>query len=73
MTHYRARFFKDLLSSDGHPFKCLQRTIEIRAARNADRASKAAQRRYERVTRVRDWKLRADLMEMEAVDSGIGR
>jgi hypothetical protein len=30
MIRYRVTFFKNLLSSDGHPFKCIQRAIDIR-------------------------------------------
>lgn len=31
MNHYRVAFYKDLLNSDGHSFKCLQRQIDVRA------------------------------------------
>lgn len=65
MDCYRVTFFKHLLSSDGHPFKCVQRAIEIRRAKNADRAIAAAERRYERLHRVPDWKLYADCFEVE--------
>ena len=34
MTKYLS-FFKDLLSSDGHPFKCLQRRIDVSNAESA--------------------------------------
>lgn len=73
MALYRVRFFKTLLSSDGHPFKCLQQIIEVHRAKDADRAVKAAQRRYERLKRVRDWKLHADLIETESVEKGLDR
>src|SRR5436305_15203030 len=66
MTGYRVTFFKRLLSSDGHPFNCLQHTIEIRRAKNAERAIKAAERRYERLCHVPDWRLHADTFESEA-------
>jgi hypothetical protein len=66
MTRYRVTFFKHLLSSDGHPFKYLQHTIEIRRAKNADRAIKAAERRYERLCQVPDWRLHADMFELQA-------
>lgn len=65
MTHYRASFFKNLLSSDGRPFKCLQQAIEIRHAKNAVRAVEAAKRRYERRHYVSDWTLYADIIELE--------
>jgi hypothetical protein len=65
-VQYRVAFFKHLLSSDGHQFKCLQQMIEIRHARNAERALKAAEHRYERLCHVPDWKLYADTFELEA-------
>ena len=65
-NQYRVAFFKYLLSSDGHPFKCLQHTVEIRRAKNAERALKAAEYRYERHSHVPDWKLYADTFELEA-------
>ncbi len=68
MTRYRVTFFKHLVSSDGHPFKCLQHTIEIRRAKTADRAVEAAERRYARVRHVPDWRFYADTIEFEASD-----
>jgi len=62
---YRVSFFKKLLSSDGHPFKCIQLAIEVRHARSADRAVKAAELRYKRLHRVHDWTLYADCLELE--------
>src|SRR5262249_12896147 len=65
-NQYRITFFKHLLSSDGHPFKCLQHAVEIRRAKNPERAFKAAVYRYERHNHVPDWKLYADTFELEA-------
>ena len=65
-AQYRVAFFKHLLSSDGHQFKCLQHMIKIRHARNAERALKAAEYRYERFCHVPDWRLYADTFELEA-------
>ena len=31
MARYRVTLYKDLLSSDGHPFHCLQSTTEVEA------------------------------------------
>jgi len=73
MTQYRVKFYKDLLSSDGHPFKCLQRIVEIRHARSADRALKAAQCRYERLTKTPSWKLYADTAETENAEGSAER
>jgi hypothetical protein len=65
MTRYQVSFFKDVLSSNGYPFKCIQQVIEIRRARSADRAVQAAELRYERLLRVHDWMLHADCLELE--------
>jgi predicted RNA-binding Zn-ribbon protein involved in translation (DUF1610 family) len=62
---YRVTFFKDLLSSDGHKFKCPQCTVDIRRARTAARAVQAAKRRFERRRRMQNWKLLADYFELE--------
>ena len=61
---YRVSFFKALLSSDGHQFRCLQQSIVIRRARNVERAVEAAKRRFERRCRVTDWRLYADGVEL---------
>ncbi len=71
MTQYRVSFFKYLLSSDGHPAKALQRTIEVRHARSSDRAIKAAQCRYARACAVPDWTLHADAMEVQVDTPGV--
>ena len=47
--HWRATFFKDLISSDGHPSSRLQQSIEISQAENIDSAAEAAKRRYEQL------------------------
>jgi two-component system, LuxR family, response regulator FixJ len=65
MSRYRVSFFKNVISSDGHCFRCLQQSIEIRRARNPDRAIEAAERRYERIHRVSDWRLFADALELQ--------
>ncbi len=65
MSRYRVSFFKDLISSDGHPFKCIQKVVEIQHARSPDRAVKAAELRYERFHRVHDWTLHSDCLELE--------
>jgi hypothetical protein len=31
MLHYQVSLYKDLLSSDGHPFHCLQAVVEVDA------------------------------------------
>jgi hypothetical protein len=64
MTSYRVTFFKSLLNSDGHSFRCPQACVEIRHARTAERALRAAQRRLERLTKS-PWDRHAD--DFEAV------
>jgi hypothetical protein len=73
MTIYKVSFFKTLLNSDGHRFKCLQRVILIHRAKSLDRAVQAAERRYSRSNRVPDWKLRADILELEIDGKKIAR
>lgn len=31
MNNYRVSFYKDLLNSDGHRFKCLQKQIDVQS------------------------------------------
>ena len=31
MNSYRVAFYKDLLNSDGHSFKCLQRQVDVQS------------------------------------------
>jgi hypothetical protein len=65
MSQYRVSFFKYLLNSDGHQFRCLQQSIVIHRAKNIDRAVEAAKRRYERRCHVHDWSLYADSLELQ--------
>ena len=66
MTNYRVSFVKDVLSSDGHVFKCLQQVINIADAKNPGSAVETAQLRYQELRGIRDWKLHADYLELEA-------
>jgi hypothetical protein len=43
MVQCRVSFFKDLVSSDGHPSSCLQQSIEISGAENVTSAVEEAQ------------------------------
>ena len=65
MSRYIVTFFKNLLSSDGHSFKCPQHSIEIRRAKSIDRAVEAAERRYARLCRLPNWTIHADTVEVE--------
>jgi hypothetical protein len=64
MKKFHVNFYKEILSSDGHPFRCLQGSFDV-MARTPDRAGVAAKRRLERSSRVSTWKFRADSLELE--------
>ncbi len=67
---YRVRLFKTLLSSDGHPAKCLQRVFAIARSRSAERAIEAARRRYQHAHRAPDWDAMADVVEATKTEPG---
>jgi hypothetical protein len=66
MKSYRVSFFKNLLSPDGHRFKCVQRIVEIHRAKSIERAVLAAKHRYARIHSAADWTLHADGFEVKA-------
>jgi hypothetical protein len=68
MTKYHVSFFKDLLSSDGHPFKCLQRRIDVSNAESAAKAADSASRTFEALYGC-PWKFHADSIEVIAADA----
>jgi hypothetical protein len=68
MSDYRVSFFKNLVSSDGHRFRCLQQQIEIRNSDSSEQAAQSATRTFETQHGLRDWKLHADWMEVVAAD-----
>src|SRR5262245_12079051 len=65
MSAYHASFFKTLLSSDGHPFKCLQQRIGISDAESSAQAVEAASKEFEALYGC-PWKLHADSIEVIA-------
>jgi hypothetical protein len=42
MTHYRVSYYKNLLSSDGHQFKCLQKQFDLPNVESAEKAQEIA-------------------------------
>jgi hypothetical protein len=66
MAHFQVTFLKSLLSSDGHQFRCPQQVIDLDAI-NAEIALKAAKRRFEHLLHLRDWRMRADFVEVSPV------
>jgi hypothetical protein len=67
MSDYRVRFFKNLLSSDGHQLKCLQQQFDIPDVESAEKALDSAARQFEKLHRVRNWKMFADSIEVDRV------
>jgi hypothetical protein len=69
MPRYCVSFFKSLLSSDGHPFKCLQEQIVVSDLENSAQAADSASRLFETTHSLRDWRLRADEIEVTAANN----
>jgi hypothetical protein len=68
MASYRVQFFKVLLSSDGHRFKCPQGSIEIANALDPDDAIRVAWLQYDQATKG-SAHYYADLAEAELVEA----
>jgi hypothetical protein len=64
MVHYNVSFFRDLLSSDGHAFKCVQRVIAVDAD-SPDEAINAAKQPFEDRRSIGDRSLYAEAVECE--------
>jgi hypothetical protein len=67
MPGYRVNFFKNLLSSDGHPFKCPQRTIDVASAASSEEAIRSAWVDYERAMNG-NARFCADVAEAELIE-----
>jgi hypothetical protein len=67
MPAYHVSFFKNLVSSDGHPFKCLQQRIDVSDAESAAEAAESASRAFEALYGC-PWKLHADSIEVIVAD-----
>ena len=66
--HYRFTFYNDLPNDSGHVFHCPQRLIEIRSAKSRHRALEAAKRRFARDEGIADWRLHANIVEIEELE-----
>jgi hypothetical protein len=66
MTSYRV-FFINEIPRNGKLFRCCQRSIVIRSARNLERAIEAAKKRFARLEGIPDWKIHAGLIELESI------
>jgi hypothetical protein len=70
VAHYRVRFIKTLCDDTGHAHKCVEGVVDIRRARDRDRAVQAAKRRFERMKKIPRWGLYADSFELEVEQEG---
>jgi hypothetical protein len=68
MPGYRVSFYKDLLSSDGHSFKCLQQHIDVLESADITQAAEFASRTFASLHGLRDWTLYADSLEVVPTD-----
>jgi hypothetical protein len=65
MPQYRVVFFNNLPNSNGLAFKCMQRSLTVRKAKDAEAAAEKAKRAFERLEKVPDWKYHAHFFEVE--------
>ena len=63
MPTYQITFLKNLLSSNGHNFRCPQQVINI-TAQNSSEAVEAAKQKFATQWNFRDWRQRADEFEV---------
>ena len=63
MADYQIKFFKNVLSSDGHPFKVLQRVVAVSKSNSCEDAVRIAQQRFAGLENIGDWRLHADFFE----------
>jgi hypothetical protein len=68
MTSYRVCFLNEI-ARNAKVYRCCQRSILIRLARSPERAIEGAKKRFARLEGIRDWKIHAALIEIEAIDS----
>jgi hypothetical protein len=67
MPSYRVSFINDI-PRGGKLFHCCQRSIDIRAARNPERAVEAAKKRFARIEGICNWKIHAGRIELELIN-----
>jgi hypothetical protein len=69
MSCYRVRFFKRLVNSQGRLFKTLEGSFELIEANSSAHAVVIAERQFERIRGIPDWRLYADTVETETLTS----
>lgn len=65
MNTYRISFYKDLLNSDGHRFKCLQRQIDVQSIGHSQALAAAEQL-------IDNARLNADCVDVMRLSEGHG-
>jgi hypothetical protein len=68
MSHYRVNYYKNLLSSDGHQFKCLQQQIDLPNVESAGKAEEIAARQFESLHGLHSLRWFAPVIEVERVN-----
>jgi hypothetical protein len=63
MKTFHVNFFKNLASSDGHQYKCLQNSLAVRADDPAD-ALLSAEKQFAQLKHAANWTLYADSVEL---------
>jgi hypothetical protein len=66
---YRVVFFNNLVNSNGLPFKCIQRSLTVRKAKDAEEALEKAKLAFEQLEGIPDWKCHAHYFEVEPLTS----
>jgi hypothetical protein len=69
MPSYRVCFMNEVPRGD-KLFRCCQRSIAIPSALSAEHAAEEAKKQFAELEGIRDWKIHAALIEVEAVDLG---
>ncbi len=64
MPDYQVSFFKDLLSANGYPFRCLQQQLVVEDAPNSAFAVATAQRQFELMNHTSNWRHKADAVDV---------
>ena len=67
MPSYRVCFMNEIPQAD-KLFRCCQRSIVIRSAPSAEQAVEVAKKQFAELEGIRDWKIHAALIEVEAID-----
>ena len=67
MPSYRVCFMNEIPRAD-KLFRCCQRSIVIRLAPSAEQAVEAAKKQFAELEGIRDWRIHAALIEVEAID-----